>query len=83
LTDNKTYAFFVDCYQDGTGGWGLIHTTPTLQEKLLNELQDYAEAISFNRKHFLKLRYDTCKFIINTPNSYGSPLIKDKKKDEL
>lgn len=82
LTDNKSWVFFVACYQDGSGGWGIIHTKPALEKKVLDELLDYAESLGFNRKHFTHIRYDNCKYIVNTPTPPGTPTVKKDKPQE-
>lgn len=64
LTDNKSFAFILNCWTAlDQRGWNILSNRPSLDAKTVKLIEDHASALGFDRRHFIFLRQDKCRRI--------------------
>lgn len=61
LTDNKTFALLVVCWNyEDVSTWLVVSKTPRLEAKTRKLVEDHVGALGFKKEYFIFHRYDAC-----------------------
>jgi len=60
LSDKKSYAFFIRCWENGLRGWSVMSTKKFLYDDVQLQILEHAKTLGFETADTFPLRYKNC-----------------------